>query len=308
MEIHYWSRATALYYPHTAFIVLTTQCHRRDVCRHCFYNVAPDLCVDGAPGTDRVASLLGRLRHSGVRSVIFTGGEPALRNDLPALVAAAKDMSLSVLLLTSGVLITPELADALARAGLDAAVMSLAALDHAENRAADLLSGHGMPRLSLIYCFSKATYERIPEAVQFAAGRRLPLIFQPAYVPRSSPLFDELSMAAVDRFEWSRVYTMLRPWARERGCDSYLKLMYELYTNPAASPRPARCAMSGNAFVVDADGAAYPCFHRRDLSCGNMFPDSDFSLTMKNLRDLVPQTRPAPCFGEHCLSLHTDVV
>lgn len=296
-----------MYYPHTAFIVLTTQCHRRDVCRHCFYNVDPELCVDDAPGMERVVALLGRLRLSGVQSVIFTGGEPTLRQDLPALVAAANDMSLSVLLLTSGVLITPEMADALARAGLDAVIMSLAELDHSERRAADLLAGGGMPRLSLIFCFSKASYDRIPEAVQFAAERKLPIIFQPAYVPRTSPLFDELSMAAVDRFEWSRVYTMLRPWAREHGYDSYLKLMYEVYTNPGGAPRPPRCAMSGHAFVVDADGRSYPCFHRRDLDCGPMFDDNNFSLAMKGLREIIPETRPAPCFGEHCLSLHTDV-
>lgn len=64
-----------------------------------------------------------------VPSVSFTGGEPALRNDLPELVRYAKSLNMWANLITNATLITKDLAGALKAAGLDSAQVSLEAAD-----------------------------------------------------------------------------------------------------------------------------------------------------------------------------------
>ena len=293
-----------MYYPHTAFLVLTTQCNRRRVCEHCFYNMETDRLVSGVPSTSQVLDVLQRLRMAGISHVIFTGGEPTLRLDLPELVHAARDMGQTVLLLTNGTRMTPELAEQLEQAGLSAVSISIVEMDSTERRAVELLRYNTAMPVSLIFCFSKKTFKRIPDAVKFAAGHKTPLLIQPAYVPKGHRREKDLSMRRVDPFQWSEVYTMLRPWAKHAGCESYLKRMYNLYQGEPA--RPPRCVMSGHAVVIDADMHLLPCFHRRDLDCGSA-PGSDFSLALANWNRAVPRILNAPCFGEHCLSLHMDV-
>jgi radical SAM protein with 4Fe4S-binding SPASM domain len=60
-----------------------------------------------------------------VPSVSFTGGEPTLRPELPELVSYAVELGLRVNLITNGTRVTPSLADALAKAGLASAQVSL---------------------------------------------------------------------------------------------------------------------------------------------------------------------------------------
>jgi radical SAM protein with 4Fe4S-binding SPASM domain len=60
-----------------------------------------------------------------VPSVSLTGGEPTLRPELPELVAYAVELGLRVNLITNGTRVSPSLAEALAKAGLASAQVSL---------------------------------------------------------------------------------------------------------------------------------------------------------------------------------------
>ncbi|WP_179955484.1 radical SAM protein [Chondromyces crocatus] len=98
----------------------------------------PDVAAAGA-----VLARIDAAARGGARTLVLTGGEPALRRDLPALVTRARralDASArpgdflpddpraqpaQVLLETNGALITPARADALRRAGLDVARVHL---------------------------------------------------------------------------------------------------------------------------------------------------------------------------------------
>lgn len=284
--------------------MLTTACNRRDTCEHCFYNTEPDRTMADAPDTEQVIDLLEKLRLSGLRTIVLTGGEPTLRPDLPELVDAASRFSLETVLLTNGSLLTKDLVLELSDKGLGATVVTLSRFDLVERRAANLLAEHSRMPFSFIFCFSKKTYGRIPDAMEFARDYLAPIMFQPAYIPAGHTCEQDLSMRTVDGFEWGRIYTMLRPWARNYGYDAYLKLMHAAYNGDKIGP--PRCAMSGNALVVDADGRMYPCFHRRDMDCGCAW-SQEYSAALAAWRATVPHTLPAPCFGDHCLSLHTDI-
>lgn len=293
-----------MYHPQTAFVVLTTDCNRHDVCAHCFYNVQPDRLHAEQPDTKTVIELLKKLRLSGIGSVIFTGGEPALREDLPRLVKSAIDMSLQVLLLTNGLLLTEELVRQLEKAGLDTVIMSISRVGKKEADAAERIVASGKIDLSFIFCITKANFEMIRDVEIFAKLMNAGMIFQPAYIPEGHELEETLSLRKIHTFDLSKIYTMLLPWAKKSRNLPYLKMIYDYYSGESAGP--PRCAVAGNALVVDADGSMYPCFHRRDLCCGSAFGD-EFSTSMAALSSAYSELICAPCFGEHCISLYTGL-
>ncbi|MBI4569823.1 MAG: radical SAM protein [Planctomycetes bacterium] len=92
-----------------------------------FCNVPP-----GSPGeenfvpAERVREELARLGRAGVREVSLSGGEPTLRPDLPALVAAARAAGIpGVQIQTNGLALTPESIAALKNAGLTSVFFAL---------------------------------------------------------------------------------------------------------------------------------------------------------------------------------------
>ncbi|MFB6210768.1 MAG: TIGR04347 family pseudo-SAM/SPASM protein [Halobacteriales archaeon] len=93
-------------------------------CAHCY--AAAD--TDPAPGelsTAEGKALLDDLASYGVPVVLFSGGEPLVRDDLSELIAYAADRGLRPVLSTNGTLITRERAAELNRAGLQYAGISV---------------------------------------------------------------------------------------------------------------------------------------------------------------------------------------
>ncbi len=79
--------------------------------------------------------VLGEANGLGVLQVHFTGGEPLLRDDLEALIAAARAESLYTNLITSGVPLDEKRLERLAAAGLDHLQLSFQAATAADNDA-----------------------------------------------------------------------------------------------------------------------------------------------------------------------------
>jgi pseudo-rSAM protein/SPASM domain protein len=93
-------------------------------CKHCY----ADAEVERAPGeltTEEGKQLLTELADYGVPVVLFSGGEPLVRNDLTELVASAADRGVRPVLSTNGTLITAERAHELKEAGLAYAGVSV---------------------------------------------------------------------------------------------------------------------------------------------------------------------------------------
>ncbi|MDH5019968.1 TIGR04347 family pseudo-SAM/SPASM protein [Halobacterium rubrum] len=101
---------------------LTKQCNL--YCSHC-YAAADTETAPGELSTDEGKALLDDLAEFGIPVVLFSGGEPMVRDDLEELIAYADDAGIRPVLSTNGTLITEERAESMKEAGLKYAGISV---------------------------------------------------------------------------------------------------------------------------------------------------------------------------------------
>ncbi|MBA3961908.1 MAG: pyrroloquinoline quinone biosynthesis protein PqqE [Chthoniobacterales bacterium] len=120
----------------------------------------------------------------GIMHVGFSGGEPLLRRDLADLVAAARESGLYTNLITSGLGLEERRARELRGAGVDSAQVSFQAdfaeladkiagtkAHHRKLEAVRAIRDAGIA-LSLNVVLHRATIDRLPEIIEFAASRK----------------------------------------------------------------------------------------------------------------------------------------
>lgn len=105
---------------------ITRRCNLK--CKHC-YAAATCGPVKGELSTDEALGVLDDLAAFGCPVVLFSGGEPLLRPDLPELIAHAADAGLRTVVSTNGTLITEDMAGKLGEIGLHYAGISLDGLE-----------------------------------------------------------------------------------------------------------------------------------------------------------------------------------
>ncbi len=93
----------------------TSKCNLR--CAHCYSSSGPSDSDDELT-TDQAKALLRQLAEMNCPVVLFSGGEPLLRNDLFELLTEAQRLSLRTVISTNGTLIDAAAAQNLARAGV----------------------------------------------------------------------------------------------------------------------------------------------------------------------------------------------
>jgi pseudo-rSAM protein/SPASM domain protein len=101
---------------------VTKQCNL--YCDHCYAAADTDV-ADGELSTAEGKALLDDLADYGAPVVLFSGGEPLVREDLEELVGYAADAGIRPVLSTNGTLLTPERARSLRDAGLQYAGVSV---------------------------------------------------------------------------------------------------------------------------------------------------------------------------------------
>jgi pseudo-rSAM protein/SPASM domain protein len=101
---------------------VTKQCNL--YCEHCYAAADTDV-ADGELSTAEGKALLDELADYGAPVVLFSGGEPLVREDLEELVAHADEVGIRPVLSTNGTLITEQRARSLKDAGLRYAGVSV---------------------------------------------------------------------------------------------------------------------------------------------------------------------------------------
>jgi Fe-coproporphyrin III synthase len=102
---------------------LTDRCNLS--CTHCYSRSGPGRTTEGELTTAEALGVIDDLANLGVPLILFTGGEPLMREDLWDLARHAKDRGLKMALSTNGTLITTELARRIKESGIEYAGISL---------------------------------------------------------------------------------------------------------------------------------------------------------------------------------------
>jgi 12,18-didecarboxysiroheme deacetylase len=110
---------------------ITKRCNLK--CVHCYAH-AKDMAFDSELSTTEGKNLLDDLAEFGVPVILFSGGEPLTRKDLPELAAYAVKKGMRAVISTNGTLITPQKAQTLKKIGLSYVGISLDGMEEINDR------------------------------------------------------------------------------------------------------------------------------------------------------------------------------
>lgn len=275
-------------------IELTERCP--NACVHCCIN-RPANDIDAHARemtTPQVKTILDQAANLGCLQVRFTGGEPLIREDFEEIYLHARRLGMKVLLFTSGRLITPRLANLLAR------IPPLVAIE---------ISVYGMtPETYEAVTGAPGSYTQFDRGVNLLLERQIPFVVKSALLPQNR---DE-----VETFEaWARnipwmmappQYSMNFDLRSRRNSEARNAEIAALRTSPAetvemltrdnaryrhsmqqfadrfmgpSGDRLFNCgASSGHSLCIDAYGQAQPCMMMRaDELTFPLIPDSAVS-------------------------------
>jgi len=164
-----WQKTKQSFLGNHQIIELTERCNNN--CLHCNINRPADDASAKAREltTDEWKHIFRQIAELGILSVCFTGGEPLLRDDFPELYLFARKQGLMVLIFTNGRLITPQLADLLAR---------IPPLEPIE------ISVYGMRRKSYeAVTRAPGSYAEFRRGIDLLLERKIPFIVKGALLP-----------------------------------------------------------------------------------------------------------------------------
>ncbi|MHB8164502.1 MAG: radical SAM protein [Methanoregula sp.] len=113
---------SGMYRP-VVFWNLTDRCNLS--CTHCYNKSGPGRSTVGELTTEEAMRVIDDLAGMGVPLILFSGGEPLLREDIWDLARHARSRGLKMALSTNGTLITPEVAGRIKECGIEYAGISL---------------------------------------------------------------------------------------------------------------------------------------------------------------------------------------
>jgi radical SAM protein with 4Fe4S-binding SPASM domain len=277
---------------------LTERCNND--CIHCCINLPKD---DPAKSremtTAAVKAVLREAAALGCLSVSFTGGEPLLRSDFPELYLFARRLGLKVLLFTNARLITPEIADLLARV---------------PPREFVEVTVYGMNRESYeAVSRSKGSYDQFRRGLDLLLERKIPLVVKGALLPPNKSEMDQFEQWAItlpalahpptysmffdlrcrrDSAARNRLIERLRLSPEEgvsiltRDRDRYQKEMVQFCTKFMRPPGELLFSCgAGHGACVDAYGVLQPCMMLRH-------PDAVYDLGNGSLKDALTNFFP----------------
>jgi len=290
-----------------AFLILTTRCNRS--CSYCFYETGYLSGGDPAQVLPVGESLLESLEAAGVAHLILTGGEPLLLPGLEDTIRRASSRGFTTLLLTNADLLTAARIERLVLMSLDAISISLDHLDPEKGFKApweilrQLASDRRMSS-TVIIPISRGNIEMVPEMLRRVSALGLYALIQPVFIPRSSPEFENFSLSCSTLEELRSLKEIIDGWTYSHGASRYADLICDFYTQK--SQKPESCSMGTVTIVIRNDGEVLPCFHREDLSAGNILKSNPASV-FKKAFDFGARLKSASCFGDHCISLFSHL-
>ncbi len=185
---------------------ITRQCNLK--CVHCYAQAKANL-QENEMSTDEGKKVIDDLAGMGVPVLLFSGGEPMMRKDLPELAEYAVKKGMRAVISTNGTLITPEIARTLKNIGLSYVGISLDGMKDTNDRFRGVdgafdaaLEGiqncqEAGIKVGLRFTINRFNVDEIPNLFDLLEEREIPRIcfYHLVYAGRGSKLIkDDLSL------------------------------------------------------------------------------------------------------------------
>lgn len=181
---------------------VTQQCNLK--CVHCYAH-AKNIAFDNELSSSEGKVLIDDLAEFGVPVMLFSGGEPLVRKDLPELAAYAVKKGMRAVISTNGTLITPQIAQTLKDIGLSYVGISLDGMEEINDRfrgvkGAFRLALKGIEnckkagiKVGLRFTINKSNAGQIPEIFKLLEEMDIPRVcfYHLVYSGRGSELVKE---------------------------------------------------------------------------------------------------------------------
>jgi len=241
---------------------------------NCFYCSSRTFGADVEMSTAKLIDLVGEVQAMGVSAIHVSGGEPLLREDLPEVIAAVDDRSMTALF-TSGFNL-PRMARALKQAGLTYVIVSLDTFDAAEyNRRRGHPNAFGIAVDAIRASVAEGFYTAVgmmPNEHMLAREHFDAFVHRAAELgvheirplgPRACVALGRENTRLLNRRQVDRLFTFQKHYNRRAGMPTVLSLDY------IERPHVQGC-IGGNVYVyLTAAGDVTPC-EFNPVSFGNV--------------------------------------
>jgi Fe-coproporphyrin III synthase len=180
----------------------TRRCNLR--CVHC-YAQSQDMAYQGELTTEEGKALIDDLAAFGAPVLLFSGGEPLMREDMPQLAHYAREKGMRAVISTNGTLISKEMARTLKDIGLSYVGVSLDGMESTNDRFRGFEGAYRQAlegirncrdegiKVGLRFTMNKRNVHDIPSLFELMEAERIPRIcfYHLVYAGRGTKLRDE---------------------------------------------------------------------------------------------------------------------
>jgi 12,18-didecarboxysiroheme deacetylase len=181
---------------------VTRRCNLK--CVHCYAH-AKDEAFEDELSTEEGKRIIDDLAAFGAPVILFSGGEPLARKDLPELADYAVQKGMRAVISTNGTLITPEVARTLKRIGLSYVGISLDGMEAVNDKFRGVTGAFKKAiagienckaagiKVGLRFTVNKANVEEIPKIFDLLEEREIPRVcfYHLVYAGRGSKLVED---------------------------------------------------------------------------------------------------------------------
>ncbi|MBN2432511.1 MAG: radical SAM protein [Acidobacteria bacterium] len=258
---------------------ITRRCNLRCPCCYESRSPVPDLPLDAVDG------IVTQVAAAGVKRLMLSGGDPLLRDDLPAIIARARELRLEVYLATNGLLLTAPLIERMNSAPPDLIFLGVDPFTRPNDKDARihdavrdnlrLLREHGRPFvINLIVTHPNLPH--LPEAIRRLRdmGARHFSLLRPK-PDHTGTWFPNARLTPTDlrRLQFLRLRLAREADVRLSLDCAFGCLVFGLMTPEALTQREFYACNAGLTYLhIDARGDAFPCPYLSgpEYRCGNL--------------------------------------
>lgn len=260
---------------------VTKACNLR--CTHCSVD-AGEAEYDELRRSE-IKDILTQAKEMGAVYVTFTGGEPLLRGDITKLIKFATSIGLKPNIDTNGILLTPEKAEALKRAGVEVLQVSIDGREEVHDR----IRGEGAFKaaikgienaltaglhVNINFTLSKANLEEVEHVVMIAQALGVQSLSLERFIPAGRGSMEMALSPQEFRQALSRFFNLARFVQVKLTTTDPLRVLVDerlarAYEKEMRYRICGGCTAGIAALTVSYDGEVYPC-PKLEISLGNI--------------------------------------